>query len=169
MFVLVAVLPVSAINNGNFYVVAPNINAGATVFIGEQDLNVTTALAGATKIGWWASAADITNTPPSQTYDFGTSGAAKFTVGDTFVGYTGNWYQLPVVGAPVLVFNVKDPQLSVNIWDFDQSADVTSKSVPQAEKLGFKISTNMISAISDPLLRNPIYNTAAGDGYKTSG
>ena len=29
----------------------------------------------------------------------------------------------------------------------DQSADVTSKSVPQGEKLGFKVSTNMYSAL----------------------
>ena len=37
LFVLVAVLPVSATNNGNYYVVANNINQGATVFIGEQE------------------------------------------------------------------------------------------------------------------------------------
>jgi len=54
MFVLVAVLPASATlsADGNYYVVAPNINAGATVFIGEQGLNVAGALpAGVTKIG----------------------------------------------------------------------------------------------------------------------
>ena len=62
MFVLVAVLPVSATSHtATTIVVAPNINQGATVFIGEQGLNVTNALAQAgataTKIGWWASAA----------------------------------------------------------------------------------------------------------------
>jgi len=172
MFALVAVMPVSAnLTAGGYYEVAKNINRGATVFIGEQGLDVTNAFvqAGAptsTKIGWWASAADVGTTPYSQSYDFGSTGKTSFTVGDTFVGYTGNWYALNTLGQSVgSVFNVQDPTLSVNIWDFSQSADVTSKSVPQGELLGFKISTNMISAISDPLLRNPIYNTAAGDGY----
>jgi PGF-CTERM protein len=173
MFALVAVLPVSAVPStpAGYYVVAPNINQGATVFIGEQGLDVTNAFvqAGAstsTKIGWWASAADITNTPFSQSYDFGSTGKSSFTVGDTFVGYTGNWYALATNGSAIApIFNVQDPTLSVNIWDFSQNADVTSKSVPQGELLGFKISTNMISAISDANLRNPIYDTAAGDGY----
>jgi len=171
MFALVAVMPVSAnLTAAGYYEVAKNINRGATVFIGEQGLDVTAAMAAlpgtGTKIGWWASAADVTTSPYSQSYDFGSSGMTSFTVGDTFVGYTGNWYKLDATGASVgSVFNVQDPTLSVNIWDFSQSADVTSKSVPQGELLGFKISTNMISAISDPLLRNPIYGTSAGDGY----
>jgi len=172
MFVLVAVLPVAAVPSvpAGYYVVAPNINQGATVFIGEQGLDVTNALtqAGATttKIGWWASAAVVATTPFSQSYDFGSTGATSFTVGDTFVGYTGNWYALNNAGAAIApLFNVQDPTLSVNIWDFSQNADVTGRSVPQGENLGFKVSTNMISAISDPTLRNPIFNTAAGDGY----
>ena len=83
LFVLMAVMPVSAaamFANGTI------INQGATVFIGEQGLNVTHALNGAyygafcgapvdcnqynaeptlTQIGWWASAADISSTAPS--------------------------------------------------------------------------------------------------------
>jgi PGF-CTERM protein len=173
MLVLVAVLPVSAVPSvpAGYYVVAPNINQGATVFIGEQGLNVEQAFidAGAatsTKIGWWASAAVVTTTPFSQSYDFGSTGKTSFTVGDTFVGYTGNWYALALNGSAIApIFNVQDPTLSVNIWDFSQNADVTGRSVPQGENLGFKVSTNMISAISDPTLRNPIFNTAFGDGY----
>jgi len=148
MFALVAGVPVSATYNGAYYVVAPGISRGATVFIGEQGLDVTAAMAAlpgtGTKIGWWASAADVTNTPYSQVYDFGSTGMTSFTVGDTFVGYTGNWYKLDVTGASVgSVFNVQDPTLSVNIWDFSQSADVTGKSVPQGDLLGFKISTKI--------------------------
>ena len=173
MFMLVAVLPVSASYNGNYFVVAPNINQGATVFIGEQGLNVANALAGHTKIGWWASAAVVTTTPFSQSFDFGTTGANSFTVGDTFVGYTGNWYTLDNTGAAVApAFNVQDPTLTVNVWDWDQSADVTSKSVPQGEHLGFKVSTNMISAL-DSDHRFPVVGVkgaltplnSPGDGY----
>ena len=161
MFALVAVMPVSAnLTAAGYYEVAKNINRGATVFIGEQGLDVTAAMAAlpgtGTKIGWWASAADVATSPYSQSYDFGSTGMTSFTVGDTFVGYTGNWYTLDATGASVgSVFNVQDPTLTVNIWDFSQSADVTSKSVPQGELLGFKISTNMISAISDPTPQEP--------------
>ena len=40
LFVLVAVLPVSALS----YVTAPGINQSATVYIGEEGLNLTHAL-----------------------------------------------------------------------------------------------------------------------------
>ncbi len=188
MFVLVAVLPVSANYNGAYFIVAPNINQGATVFIGEQGLNVANALAtanagtngqaGNTKIGWWASAASTSTTPPSQIFDFGPTGAAAFTVGDTFVGYTGNWYAIGADGfAGPQVFTVQDPTLTVNIWDWSQNADVSSKSVPQGEILAFKVSTNMISALDGTITtghRTPVYGVAGtlstapgaiGDGY----
>ena len=51
MFVLVAVLPVSAISTNGYYLVAPNINQGATVFIGEQGLNIAPAIASANAAG----------------------------------------------------------------------------------------------------------------------
>jgi PGF-CTERM protein len=173
MFALVAVLPVSATFNGNYYEVARNINQGATVFIGEEGLNVMNAFwnAGAqdvTKIGWWASAANVQNTPYSQSYDFGQNGRTSFTVGDTFVGYTGNWYALNNAGQAIApVFNVQDPTLSVNLWDFSQNADVTGKSIPQGEVLGFKISTNMISALSGQ--RSPVFGVDGSTTKNSSG
>ena len=99
MFVLVAVVPVSATFGNGYYTVAKNISQGATVFIGEQGLDITTALAMAngatganTTIGWWASAASIATTPPTVTVQ--TSGrATQFTVTQSeFDGYTGVWY-----------------------------------------------------------------------------
>ena len=67
------VFPVSADLFNGYYKVAPNINQGATVFIGEQGLNIAPALAAAnadrvpsayTTIGWWQNTADISNTAP---------------------------------------------------------------------------------------------------------
>ncbi len=101
MFVLLAVMPVSA------YVVAQNLTAqGATVFIGESGLNLTTAQFAAQNsganttnnanttsnvIGWWASAAAIGTSAPTKTIDL-TGRNLSFTVASTdFVGYTGNW------------------------------------------------------------------------------
>ena len=84
LFVLMAVMPVSAVVAQNGTV----INQGATIFIGEEGLNVTHALNQAfyqgtgtcqnnsvpslTVIGWWASAADLYATSPSRTIDLAT-------------------------------------------------------------------------------------------------
>ena len=183
MFVLVAVLPVSAVSTNGYYLVAPNINQGATVFIGEQGLNIAPALASAnaagvasayTTIGWWASAADIQTTAPTVSVDT-TGRAGTFTVTQSeFDGYEGQWYLVasdlnqrakPGAGA---VFNVKAPKLDVTIRDPNQNdgADVSGKSVPTGSQLQFQIGTNMYTVL-DPVLRNPVFGAGAGDN--TSG
>jgi PGF-CTERM protein len=164
-----AVMPVSAHLTTNGSV----INRGAFIFIGEEGLNVTHALnqvAGTpangvptfTRIGWWASAAVITSTPPSKVIDLGIDGRYKYmTVAPAdFVGYTGNWYLLDATGSVILspleVFNVQDPTLDIKIWDYNQNADVTGKSVPQGELLGFRIDTNMYPAVDGNFRNNVI-------------
>jgi len=173
MFVLLAVMPVSA------YTVAQNLTAqGATVFIGESGLNLTSAqiaaqIAGGTPsnvIGWWASAAAISTTAPTKTIDL-TGRNLSFTVASTdFVGYTGNWYIYNGSTGlnQALLFTVADPSLAIAPWDFSLSSgnDMSGKSVVQGQKLGFKIDTNMYSAINNRNLRFPI---AASDGTTAGG
>jgi PGF-CTERM protein len=215
------------------------INQGATVFIGEQGLNLTHALNGAyigstcgnildcgdyyycerldtqppagiespsyfdhyvtdpsycppgyfaypeenvapilTQIGWWASAANIFDTAPSKTIDLSTRYTNFMVAPSDFVGYTGNWYLLDTNGrayslpAPLqsndmckctssscvasLVFTVVDPSLDIRIWDYTTNNDVTGKSVPQGEKLGFRIDTNMYPAVNRNFRNNAI-------------
>ena len=55
-----------------------------------------------------------------------------------------------------MVFTVADPSLDLKIWDFNQNQDVTGKSVPQGEKLGFRIDTNMYSAVDGAYRNNVI-------------
>jgi PGF-CTERM protein len=213
LFVLMAVSPVAAapmFKNGTI------INQGATVFIGEQGLNVTHALNAAyygvscgaeipcewwnekpplTQIGWWASAADIYNTPPSQSYDLETRYYDFMVAPSDFVGFTGNWYLLDKNGRAYsainnydlpyglvpetcgcdksgcvasLVFTVKDPSLDIRIWDFSSvpTQDVTGKSVPQGEKLGFRIDTNMYAATDDDFRANAIDLCPIKDDYE---
>lgn len=203
LFVLMAVLPVSAapmFQNGTI------INQGATIFIGEEGLNVTHALNGAyygancggtmdctmwnvkpnlTVIGWWASAADIYNSAPSRTIDLATRYNNLMVSPSDFVGYTGNWYLLDGNGRAYsafangygslecscdesgcvasLVFTVADPSLDIRIWDYTTNNDVTGKSVPQGERLGFRIDTNMYAA-TDRLTRGNAIDMCTG-GY----
>ena len=163
LFVLVAVMPVSAY----YYTVAPGINQGATVFVGEQGLNLANAVTSAqtaagvpsTVVGWWASAAQVLTTAPTKSIDVAAR-ATSLTVNPAdFGGYAGNWYLVdPATGfaasvggagfQPVIVFVAADPTLDLRIWDATQNADVTGKSVPQAEGLTFRIDTNMYQALT---------------------
>ena len=175
LFVLMAVLPVSAVNG-------TIINNGATVFIGEGGLNVEQALINSqpiggtsTTIGWWASAAQITTTPPTKTINLDFRYLDMQIAPSDFVGYTGNWYVIAADGTTALgrVFVVADPSLSIAVWDFRLATgnDVTGKSVPQGEPLGFQINTNMYPALMDGRRNNPapyvnMYPSDA-DGYIT--
>jgi PGF-CTERM protein len=184
LFVLMAIMPVSAAlnpTNGSI------INQGATIFIGEEGLNVTHALNQAytaapdgvptlTTIGWWASAAAIGTSAPTKTIDLGTGLRYQtMTVSPAdFVGYTGNWYvydsAAPTVAASHLAFAVADPTLSIAVWDFQQNSDVTGKSVPQGEHLGFQINTNMYPALDGTKRGNfngSVFPNPATDGYLT--
>ena len=127
LFVLLAVMPAAAVSNGTV------INQGATIFIGEQGLNVTHALNQAnavaaidsvptlTSIGWWASAAAITTTAPSQTVNLAGQYSAFSVAQQNFVGYTGNWYLLTatgqvsqhVVGTRILSSLLQTPHLTL--------------------------------------------------------
>jgi PGF-CTERM protein len=186
MFVLVAVLPVSATLTNGYYQVAPGINQGATVFIGEQGLDISHALDSAnaqgsattiTTIGWWASAADIRTTAPTVSFDL-IGRANLFTVTQSeFDGYEGQWYLVDAndnnwaKAATGAVFNVKAPKLDVSIRDPNQNdgADVSGKSIPTGAQLQFQIGTNMYTVLADPALRYPIYNNGGtgtdSDGY----
>lgn len=165
LFVVLAVLPVSAstVNPNNYN--GTVIDAGATVFIGEQGLNLTHAMnqalvnAGGAivnydnapsnlTISWWASGSTSAN--PDFTADI-SARYRTFTVDqDTFVGRTGNWYLTGTTGGQVgklgVVMNVQDPQLSVAAWDYAQGKDVTGLNVVQGAHLGIKVTTNMYAA-----------------------
>ncbi len=175
MFVLVAVMPVSADLYNGYYRVAPIINQGATVFIGEQGLDITAAVNGTSgyTIGWWASAADIQTTSPTVSFDL-TGRTSYFTVTQSeFDGYEGEWYLVNPATSHAYtpaVFNVKAPKLDVSIRDPNQNdgADVSGKSIPTGATLQFQIGTNMYTVLSDVTKRTPVYNNG-GSGLNSDG
>jgi uncharacterized protein YaiE (UPF0345 family) len=179
ILVLVTVIPVSATLFNGYYRVAPEIEQGASVFIGEQGLNITPALDAAnaqgtptsiTTIGWWASAAEIRTTAPTASVE--TLDREKdFTVTQAeFEGYDGTWYLVDPTDHnyakenTAAVFNVRTPVLTISIRDVNQNyADVSGMSIPTGTKLKFQIGTNMYTVLSG--LRSPVYGNAAGEGY----
>ncbi len=84
LFVLIAMVPVSAIKIATgpnyYYEVTPIINAGSTIFIGEEhlDLSTTAGLTDGSVVGYWASAANVCTSPASKTVLI--TSAADYTV-----------------------------------------------------------------------------------------
>jgi C1A family cysteine protease len=154
------------------------INQSATIFIGEQGLDITHALNQAqgssdingvpalTRIGWWASAGNVGITAPDKTIQMSGRISSLTVSPQDFVGYTGNWYLLQADGSTPAsytpVFTVADPTLDIRVWNFNTSADVSGTAVPFGTTLGFRIDTNMIVAVNTSY-RSPI--NAATDGY----
>ena len=149
--VLVAVLPVAATYyNINNTVYAP----GATVYIGEQQLNLNLSwVPVGTQVGWWASAAPISTTAPSQTLTITnnhellclthTGGICRQLVCSAIVGAT-----------PQLAFSVAAPSITVDVWDLSTGTTATGGSVIQGDYLAFRVNSNLDQAL------NPAYREA---------
>ncbi|OPX61796.1 MULTISPECIES: DUF3821 domain-containing protein [unclassified Methanoregula] len=171
-----------------YYTVAPEIRGGATVYIGEQNLDLTKALNGAagtpldgvppiTTIGIWQSGLtmdQMKKTHPIKSVNLG-SQYSSFTIDPaTFVGYTGtasNWYPVdPQTGGaymntmagPLLL--VTDPQISLAVTSAATGNSVDGTSVPAGSQLRFSIQRNIGVKSTPASLRTPITNTA-DDGF----
>jgi PGF-CTERM protein len=172
LLVLVVIAPVM----GAAYVTRTNITQGATVFIGESGLNLTAAqfYPGYTcngarvdqatnqttpKIGWWASAAPVVGTAASKQIDLiNQIPNTSFQVpsAESGTGAVGGWYLMNATTGDACipaVLVIQDPTLSIQVWDIGNSVqandvDVTGKTIPQGEYLGFKIVTNLASALN---------------------
>ena len=146
------ILPASAANNV--------IAAGGDVFIGEQNLDVSAAVASGTQIAWFASGTNPNTDAPN--YQLNVGDATQFYVAPAdFVGRTGNWYSAWGGGSSTVAFTVVDPSMDIKVWDNNANKDVTGKQVVSGEILNFRVETNTYSVAS-----RPTYN-AATDGFVT--
>jgi hypothetical protein len=133
------------------------IQQGNVVFIGEQGLDISAAMGPDTKIGWWASAADIATTSPTQSIDL-TGRINDFIVNPSeFEGYTGNWYRLNSAGkADGVAFLVADPQLAVTYDDTTVDVNPALHWIPSGDDIRFKIDTNLAQIASQRSTPAPI-------------
>ena len=102
--VLVAVLPVSATYyNVNNTVICDRVNSVYWRTAVESDRLAPAGIITGTQFGWWASAAPINTTAPSQTITLANNNS--FYVSPTLAPYAGNWYVLPYrCNAPVSIY-----------------------------------------------------------------
>jgi Domain of unknown function (DUF3821) len=127
------------------------VTAGAPVYIGEKNLDISSGLQGCRNIDWWEAGAD-TNAPPQKNVTIiktleDSDIAFSYTISpEIYTGYEGIWYcegQRPL--RPV--FEVLKPQLSVRFWDLDSDADVTGKTIPLTDNITYRIDTNLDKAL----------------------
>jgi hypothetical protein len=143
------VLPVGAMAAAPISTIAQ----GNTVFLGEGGLDITGAMGSYTDIGWWASAADIGTTSPTQKISVATR-LASFTVSQSeFGGYLGNWYRLKSDGrtSDGLAFNVADPNLDIRVWDATVGVDATANGwITTDDEVEFRLTTNLYQIAQRP-------------------
>lgn len=172
------------------YWIAPVIDHGATIYIGEERLNVTHALNQAvgtnpateppagyddgvptmTRIGWFQPDADPYTVSPSKTIDLGVGGRYRSMEVEPsdFVGYYGNWYLLDTSGIKPYgsypVFIVRDPVLHLNVDNAATGADVNGALVTSGDQIRFSINKSIGVTDSTGNRRSPITNSPS-DGF----
>src|SRR5208337_5023638 len=111
------------------------ISAGAPVFIGENNVDISSGLNGCHTIAWWQNGSDINSVPAVTNLTIYAIGSDSYRMyhfnfsPDIFSGYTGPWYC--VDSKPYYpAFTVNEPQMDIRVWDLDSNSDVTGQSVP---------------------------------------
>jgi len=127
------------------------IVAGAPVFIGETNVDLTRALDSCRIIGWMPegsepampAAKNITLRPLNEI----SSVLSKYTFSPAdYRGYEGAWY-CEERAPHKTVFVVNEPELKISVWDIDTDTDVTGTMVPATANVTYRIATNMDTAL----------------------
>lgn len=132
------------------------IAPGASVYIGESNLDISKALNGCHTIAWWQNGTN-TSAPPEKTitlYEINTVSEKiyHFNISpEIFTRYPGTWYCVDKKPQKV-VFEVLEPQLDIKVWDLDHNQDVSGKSVPVSTNITYRVDTNLYQALK-PLNR----------------
>ena len=137
------------------------IAAGAPVFIGENNVDISAGLNGHSVIAWWPAGADTSGTP-AQTITISGNPHSYYIDPALFEGYTGIWYSHDVK-PDIPVLNVYQPQINLSVWDTDTNTDVTGQSVPLSANVTYRIDTNLYLALN--YTYRPNFNPA--DGFFT--
>ncbi|AGB02393.1 DUF3821 domain-containing protein [Methanoregula formicica] len=128
------------------------IASGAPVFIGETDLDISSAIRDCKVIAWWADEADMSG-PATKNITIKRVNDVILPVNhfnispDLFSGYPGNWYcedKKPTF----VVLNVHEPAISIRVWDLDRNEDISGKAVPVTTNITYRIDTNLHQALS---------------------
>jgi Domain of unknown function (DUF3821) len=123
------------------------IAVGAPVFIGETNLDITSAIGDCHVIAWWPDAGN-TSAPPVinltvKNLNEANGLSGHFNVSPrVFLGHTGNWY-CQDMNIPRPILYVVDPQFTIRVWDTDNDKDISGQTVPVTTNVTYRIDTNL--------------------------
>jgi hypothetical protein len=145
--VLVVIMAVASPAAGSL----TKISAGAPVYLGEQNLDISSSLQGCHVIDWWENGTDTSASPAKNITIIKTVEDSDIAFGYTidpalYSGYTGIWYcedKKPLRA----VFRIVRPELSIRFWDADKNEDITGKTVPLNSNITYRIDTNLAPAL----------------------
>ena len=127
------------------------IAAGAPVYLGESNLDISAALKGCHTIGWWQEGAN-TSAPPDRNmtiYEINTVSDTiyHFNISlESFSGSIGSWYCMDRKPREA-VFEVFEPQIDIKVWDLDHNQDVSGRTVPVSTNITYRVDTNLYPAL----------------------
>jgi hypothetical protein len=111
---------------------------GATVFIGENGLDITAAgVAAGETLGWFQAGANVQTSSPDDTLTV--SNPSNFYVQPGT--RVGAWYNMN--RNRQIAINVKDPSLNVRVWGVQTSQDLNGRTVTKGRLLTFRIDSNL--------------------------
>ena len=132
------------------------ISQGNTVFLGESNLDISSAMGSDTQIGWWASGAAIATSSPDAKIPISTP-TSFYVLPSQFGAYTGSWYRLKADGSPDgVAFLVADPSLAIRVEDTTVNVDVTNQWVPRGDEIRFRIDSNLYTIFSQRGVAAPV-------------
>jgi hypothetical protein len=123
------------------------ITAGAPVFIGESNLDITRALDNCRIIAWWPEGAD-TSGPAAKNITLHPVNEISETISHytispaEYARYTGKWY-CEEWQPHRLVFEVVQPRVSIHVWDMANDKDLSGTTVPATANFTYRIDTNL--------------------------
>jgi PKD repeat protein len=137
----------------------------ATVFIGEEGLDISPAMGSYNRIAYWAPGTSPLTDLPSWDIDVSATKTNFFVNPATFVGSTGTWYRWDgIPQTPAAAFYVQDPYLLSSIRTRSGLTDVTGKAVTRGTYLTFRVETDMYSVLTNGKRENAGADT---DGFLT--
>lgn len=137
-----------------------DVPQNGTVLLGEEGLDVTTAVGSATYLAWWDSTSTLANSP-DRIIDLSGFVLTNFNIDDNpssvFVGTEGKgfWWRLyssGQVNPTEPAFQVVEPESVLKIRDLDYSTDVTDSTVIIGDVLDFQMVQSTLHYI---FLRDP--------------
>ena len=155
---LLAIFVIMPAHAGLYVTGLTKVIAGAPVFIGEQNVDISSCLNGHSVIAWWPPGVDRSGNP-TKTITISGDPHSFFMDPALFTGYTGTWYTHDTK-PDIPVFVVYQPQINLSVWDTDTNTDITGQSVPLSANITYRIDTNLYMALN--YTYRPYYNPANG-------